>query len=132
MPYLTPRSLRSDIAPQRKPDPGKSFPWQFLYKSGLTPWYHSARLHQQTDEIKLLNIIGYDTTNLNATRYAFCRRWLPEEVKTETDIQYMLDNPYPKDFIPKDEARYQKRLRAVALAFEEARKQRYWYLERNH
>lgn len=121
----------SDIAPTRKPDPGKGFPWKYLYQNGITPWYHARCLHQETDEETLLKIIGYNTEVLSAARYAFCRRWLPEEVKTETDIQYMLDNPYPKDFAPEDEKRYLQRLRAVALAIEKCRTQTPWYLTRN-
>ena len=120
----------SDIAPTRKPDPGKGFPWKYLYQNGLVPWYHGYCLHQETDETKLLNIIGYNTEVLAAARYAFCRRWLPEEVKTERNIKYMLDNPYPKDFTPKDNARYFKRLRAVAFALEKCRTQTPWYLSR--
>ena len=34
----------SDIAPQRKPDPGPMFPWQRLAAEGLIPWPDPARL----------------------------------------------------------------------------------------
>ncbi|MBP5699020.1 MAG: N-acetylmuramoyl-L-alanine amidase [Alphaproteobacteria bacterium] len=117
----------SDIAPTRKPDPGVGFPWIKLYNEGLILPHHKNCLHPSTDEIFLLDTIGYDTSVLPAARYAFCRRWLPEEVIIEDDLQHLLDNPYPPDFIPQDYKKYIKRLRAIAVAYEQERRLHFWY-----
>lgn len=106
----------SDIAPERKPDPGAYFPWKKLYQKGLIYWYDERRLDKEKDEATLLKNIGYTITDLPAARYAFCRRWLKEEVLFDSEMQHLLDNPYPKKFMPKDKEKYLKRLRAVAFA----------------
>jgi N-acetylmuramoyl-L-alanine amidase len=116
----------SDIAPTRKPDPGAGFPWKKLFKQDVLFWYHKSMRIRSDDEKELLEIIGYDTSVIEAARYAFCRRYMPEEVEVIDDIQYLVDNPYPLDFTPQDRAEYMLRLQSVACAFEEERKKDYW------
>ena len=117
----------SDIAPTRKPDPGAFFPWQKLYNEGFGIPRRSNCFHPSEDEAFLLNYIGYDISNLPAARYAFCRRWLKKEVNVEQDIQYLVDNPFPENFTPKDLETYMKTLRYTALAYEKERKTKLWY-----
>ncbi len=117
----------SDIAPTRKPDPGAYFPWQKLYKEGFGIPRQRNYLHPSLDEAFLLNYIGYDISNLSAARYAFCRRWLKEEVIIEHDLQHLVDNPYPKDFTPKDQETYINTLRYTALAYQKERQIKLWY-----
>ncbi len=119
----------SDIAPMRKPDPGVAFPWKKLYQNNLVTWYILTSLDQETDELRLLEKVGYDTTNLAATRYAFCRHYFPEEILIEKDIRKLLDNVYPADFVPKNYDKYVKVLRAVARSVEKERQIVYWYLK---
>ncbi len=54
----------SDIAPKRKVDPNKYFPWQQLAQNGFGYWYDTARVQQlpaDFNAIQSLRIIGYDT-----------------------------------------------------------------------
>ena len=105
----------SDIAPSRKPDPGICFPWETLYKRGFGIGCDvNGDLHNCVDEVKLLEIIGYDTTVISAARYSFCRHFFIEEVKKCADIQYLVDNPYPVDFKPNNFDGYMLKLREVA------------------
>ena len=74
----------SDIAPTRKVDPGKMFPWKEL---GLGP-----KDIEQGDMREKLTIIGYDTTNLKAAILAYNRHFHPELVPTDYDIEHLEEN----------------------------------------
>jgi len=53
----------SDIAPKRKVDPNKYFPWQLLAKNGFGNWYDTAnvKLPDNFNALQSLRVIGYDT-----------------------------------------------------------------------
>ncbi len=88
----------SDIAPNRKADPGKAFPWQELAANNIGIWY-GARFSEETDIKKMLSSIGYNTDteqNISSSAYAFCRRFLPRKIKT-MPVRKLVDNPYPKE-----------------------------------
>ena len=108
----------SDIAPKRKADPGAGFPWQKLYARQLVLWPSLKSLSPEAPEEELLQTIGYDTDDLTAARYAFCRHFFPREVAVRTDVHSLLDEPYPKDFAVRDREGYMRMLRAAAYAFQ--------------
>lgn len=75
----------SDVAPTRKADPNRAFFWDYLYQQGLGIYYNPNLKNtcQCTDIAQLLHSIGYDTTDLNAAKLAFCRRFIPQSLSGE-------------------------------------------------
>ena len=95
----------SDIAPSRKADPSKFFPWKRLASEGFGLWYdeevilmNSATLDSlssfplappelQTEEyfnpLEALRIIGYDISNPGAAIQAFKLHFIQTEVSAE-------------------------------------------------
>lgn len=63
----------SDIAPKRKVDPNKYFPWQLLAQNGFGNWYDTAnvKLPDNFNALQSLRIIGYDTKDSVAAIKAF-------------------------------------------------------------
>ncbi len=107
----------SDIAPTRKPDPGKAFPWQQFAQYGIGLWYdlNDAGKVAENDVEKLLRQIGYNTDNLPAASYAFCRHFLPELVAKQHDTHRIITDIYPENFVlPKE---YLPHLKACAYKF---------------
>lgn len=55
----------ADIAPGRKVDPNRNFPWQRLAEQGFGYWYDTTNVQVDStfNPIQALRIIGYDTRN---------------------------------------------------------------------
>jgi N-acetylmuramoyl-L-alanine amidase len=87
----------SDIAPERKADPGEKFPWKRLADEGVSIWPHSVPANVESDDPVSraqtdLGFIGYDvkqTGNVDeltkAAIIAFQRRFRPANVDGELD-----------------------------------------------
>lgn len=90
----------SDIAPTRKADPGRCFPWQEMAQHEIGLWYDldNADKIKETDMKKLLSAIGYDVSNFAAAQTAFCRRFIPQLVAENKKIAYIEQHPFEKDF----------------------------------
>jgi len=63
----------SDIAPKRKVDPNKYFPWQLLAQNGFGNWYDTAHVNLPVNfnAVQSLRIIGYDIKDSVAAIKAF-------------------------------------------------------------
>jgi N-acetylmuramoyl-L-alanine amidase len=63
----------SDIAPTRKVDPNRFFPWQQLAQNGFGNWYDTlnTKLPENFNAMQSLRIIGYDTRDTISVIKAF-------------------------------------------------------------
>ena len=107
----------SDIAPTRKPDPGRGFPWKKLAKSGFGLWFDmkNAKKIKTDDVFLLLSEIGYDTSNPNAALCSFCRHFYPSKIEKVKNIYDLLNNPTAQTIIP--DKYLINRIKAVAYAY---------------
>ncbi len=86
----------SDIAPSRKVDPNRFFPWQQLAANGFGYWYDIANVQQPENfnAIQALRIIGYDTKDSVAAIKAFKLHFVQTDsvaALTDTDRKIIFD-----------------------------------------
>ena len=87
----------SDIAPDRKKDPGEKFPWELMYKKKLTIWHNimekklkkirNKRCNKLEVEKFLINLhkIGYNAKNKISMIKAFQRRFRQKLINGKVD-----------------------------------------------
>ena len=85
---IPPRNVvaHSDIAPERKEDPGELFDWQGLARNGVGLWPHRRAAPVPLEAVgETLALIGYPVADLPMTLRAFQRRWRPADLSGVAD-----------------------------------------------
>ena len=74
-----------DVAPRRKADPSRWFPWQRLAEVGFGVWCEPPYpvAPAELDTVTLLGAFGYDISDPAAASAAFKRHFLPHEAPEE-------------------------------------------------
>ena len=76
----------SDIAPDRKDDPGELFDWEGLARHGIGLWPNKIAAPLSIEAVPAaLTRIGYPIPDLATTLRAFQRRWRPAAITGEAD-----------------------------------------------
>ncbi len=86
----------ADIAPKRKNDPNKYFPWKELAKNNFGNWYDTSNINVPLNfnAIQALRIIGYDTRDSLAAIKAFKLHFVQQDNSTyltEADKKIIFD-----------------------------------------
>jgi N-acetylmuramoyl-L-alanine amidase len=86
----------ADIAPGRKVDPNKYFPWQNLAENGFGFWFDTTgvKIPPGFDELRALRIIGYDIKNPEAVIQSFKLHFVQNDstkVINEDDKKILFD-----------------------------------------
>jgi N-acetylmuramoyl-L-alanine amidase len=86
----------ADVAPGRKVDPSRFFPWKILADSGYGRWYDTAGVQPPADfsPVRALRIIGYNVADSVAAIQSFKIHFVPGDslnALTPGDIKILYD-----------------------------------------
>ena len=86
----------ADIAPGRKVDPNRNFPWQKLSEQGFGYWYDTTNVQVPVDfnAMQALRIVGYDIKNDTNAIQSFKLHFVQHDstkIITETDKKILID-----------------------------------------
>jgi N-acetylmuramoyl-L-alanine amidase len=87
----------SDIAPGRKIDPNRYFPWQRLASGGFGLWYDTtaaAQVPENFNALQALRIVGYNISDSLAAIYSFKLHFVQTDssrVFTDADKKILFD-----------------------------------------
>jgi N-acetylmuramoyl-L-alanine amidase len=69
------------VAPGRKVDPNRNFPWQLLASQGFGLWYDTTNtvVPEHFDTLRALRIIGYDVSHPVAAIQSFKLHFIQQD-----------------------------------------------------
>jgi len=79
----------ADIAPGRKVDPNRNFPWQYLASNGFGIWYDTTniQLPPNFNPMQALRIIGYNIQDSASAVYSFKLHFIQADSSKEINDQ---------------------------------------------
>ncbi|HTL08407.1 MAG TPA: N-acetylmuramoyl-L-alanine amidase [Chitinophagaceae bacterium] len=79
----------ADIAPGRKVDPNRNFPWQYLASNGFGIWYDTTniQLPANFNPMQALRIIGYNIQDSASAVYSFKLHFIQADSSKEINDQ---------------------------------------------
>jgi N-acetylmuramoyl-L-alanine amidase len=86
----------ADVAPGRKVDPSRHFPWKQLADSGYGLWYDTlaVKIPPNFSSLRALRIIGYNTNDSIAAIQSFKIHFVPSDTLnriTDADRKILVD-----------------------------------------
>jgi N-acetylmuramoyl-L-alanine amidase len=86
----------ADVAPGRKVDPNRNFPWQELAEKGFGLWYDTTAtlVPDHFDTLRALRIIGYDIAHPQAAIQSFKLHFIQQDSSTtlsDADLKILYD-----------------------------------------
>jgi N-acetylmuramoyl-L-alanine amidase len=86
----------ADIAPGRKVDPNRHFPWQLLAASGFGCWYDTSNtvVPSSFNPMLALRIVGYNISDSAAAVYSYKLHFVPADSSNEiksSDLKILAD-----------------------------------------
>ncbi len=86
----------ADIAPGRKVDPSRYFPWELLASKGYGLWYDTigVKIPESFDALQYLRLIGYDIRRPEAAIQSFKIHFVPTDTTlaiTDTHKKILID-----------------------------------------
>jgi len=86
----------ADIAPGRKVDPNRHFPWQTLSQQGFGLWYDTTGIQvpENFNALQAMRVVGYDVKDSLSAIYSFKLHFVQQDsskILTEADRKILFD-----------------------------------------
>jgi N-acetylmuramoyl-L-alanine amidase len=86
----------ADIAPGRKVDPNRHFPWQALSQQGFGLWYDTTGLQvpENFNALQAMRVVGYDVRDSLSAIYSFKLHFVQQDsakILTDADKKILFD-----------------------------------------
>jgi len=79
----------SDIAPDRKKDPGEKFPWKYLAQFGIGKWHSISQKTLLNNRKKKISLLDKKNFYLNLSKIGYSNK-CPKEIKKDKFLKFVI------------------------------------------